>query len=131
MSDSAENATNEQVSFDSVRFSRSFFKKLDNIDGQMNKRRKTINGFNHYYKPPGWKEGDKVLTFSYNEKTGKYNKGYAYEQAFAETLKDVAKNIKDFVVELEVGRDNGNTWIIAFDLIHGHPACNAKGFGHG
>ena len=107
MSDSAENATNEQVSFDSVRFSRSFFKKLDNIDGQMNKRRKTINGFNHYYKPPGWKEGDKVLTFSYNEKTGKYNKGYAYEQAFAETLKDVAKNIKDFVVELEVAGEEG------------------------
>ncbi len=107
MSDSAENATNEQVSFDSVRFSRSFFKKLDNIDGQMNKRRKTINGFNHYYKPPGWKEGDKVLTFSYNEKTGKYNKGYAYEQAFAETLKDIAKNIKDFVVELEVAGEEG------------------------
>jgi predicted DNA-binding protein len=107
MSDSAENATNEQVSLDSVRFSRSFFKKLDNIDGQMNKRRKTINGFNHYYKPPGWKEGDKVLTFSYNEKTGKYNKGYAYEQAFAETLKDIAKNIKDFVVELEVAGEEG------------------------
>jgi len=111
MSDSAENATNEQVSFDSVRFSRTFKKKFKNIDSEMGKLKKPIKQgkkvFTHYYKPPGWKEGDKVLTFSYNEKTGKYNEGYAYEQAFAETLKEVGMNIKDFEVTLEVAGEEG------------------------
>jgi hypothetical protein len=117
MSDSAENATNEQVSFDSVRFHKTMKKKLSNIDTQMRKRRKTINGFNYYYKPPGWKEGDKVLTFSYNEKTGKYNFGYAYEQAFAETLKDVSKNIENFKVELEVAGEEGGPLNAVADAI--------------
>ena len=107
MSDSAENATNEQVSFDSVKFMKTFKKKLGNIDSQMLKRRKPINGFRHYYKPPNWKEGDEVLTFRYSEKTGKYNFGFAYEQAFAETMKDIAKNIKDFTVDLEVASELG------------------------
>ena len=117
MSDSAENATNEQVSFDSVRFGKTMKKTLGNIDTQMRKRRKTINGFNYYYKPPGWKEGDKVLTFSYNEKTGKYNFGYAYEQAFAETLKDISKNIENFKVELEVAGEEGGPLNAVADAI--------------
>ena len=117
MSDSAENAANEQESFDSVRFHKTMKKTMSNIDSQMRKRRKTINGFNYYYKPPGWKEGDKVLTFSYNEKTGKYNFGYAYEQAFAETLKDISKNIENFKVELEVAGEEGGPLNAVADAI--------------
>jgi len=107
MSDSAENATNEQVSFDSVKFMKTFKKKFNKIKGQMGKLKKPIDGFTHYYKPPGWKKGDKVLTFSYKEKTGKFNEGFAYEQAFAETLEEVGMNIKDFEVTLKVSGEEG------------------------
>jgi len=107
LSDTAENATNEQVSFDSVKFSKTFKKKFKNISSEMGKLKKPIDGFTHYYKPPGWKEGDKVLTFSYKEKTGKFNEGFAYEQAFAETLEEVGMNIKDFEVTLKVSGEEG------------------------
>ena len=107
LSDSAENATNEQVSFDSVKFSKTFNKKANNINAQMGRLKKPINGLTHYYKPPNWKEGDKVLTFSYNKKTGKWNKGFVYEQAFAETLQEISNNIEDFVVTLEVVGEEG------------------------
>jgi len=107
LSDTAENATNEQVSFDSVKFSKTFNKKFKNISSEMGKLKKPIDGFTHYYKPPGWKEGDKVLTFSYKEKTGKFNEGFAYEQAFAETLEEVGMNIKDFEVTLKVSGEEG------------------------
>ena len=111
MSDSAENATNEQVSFDSVKFMKTFKKKFGNISSEMGKLKKPIKQgkkvFTHYYKPPGWKKGDKVLTFSYKEKTGKFNEGFAYEQAFAETLEEVGMNIKDFEVTLKVSGEEG------------------------
>ena len=73
----------------------------------MGKLKKPINGLTHYYKPPNWKEGDKVLTFSYNKKTGKWNEGFVYEQAFAETLQEISNNIEDFVVTLEVVGEEG------------------------
>ncbi len=107
MSDSAQNAINEQVSFDHVKFSEVMYRKVGNINAQMGRLKKPINGLTHYYKPPNWKKGDKVLTFSYNIKTGKWNEGFVYEQAFAETLQEISSNIENFMVTLEVAGEEG------------------------
>ena len=105
MSDSAKNSTNEQVSFDFVRYSEIWEGKVNNINREMAKTKTAINGSTHYYKPPGWKKGDEVLTFRY--KNGKWNEGFMYEQAFAETLQEISVNIKNFEVLLQILTEAG------------------------
>jgi len=87
LSDTAENATNEQVSFDSVKFSNSFQGNVKRITNSRNSK--------GLYTAP---DGTKVKLIDL---------GRVFEQAFSETLQEVAKNIKGFVVDSLVSTEAG------------------------
>jgi len=94
MSDSAENATNEQVSFDSVRFSKTLRKRFDNINKSMEN-----DGF--YVSPTGVR-----MTFA-TKKNGKWDKGRVFEQAFIETFQTMSEQMEGLNVAVEVAGEEG------------------------
>ena len=87
LSDTAENATNEQVSFDSVKFSKTFNKNVKRITNNRNSK-------GLYIAPDGTEV--KLIDL-----------GRVFEQAFSETLQEVAKNIKGFIVDSLVSTEAG------------------------
>jgi len=87
LSDTAENATNEQVSFDHVKFSNSFKGNVKRITNSRNSKGIYITS-----------SGIKVKLIDL---------GRVFEQAFSETLQEVAKNIKGFVVDSLVSTEAG------------------------
>ena len=92
MSDSAQNAIDEQASFDYVKFSKSLKKNDDRINKAMEK-----NGF---YKAPN----GTILTFA-KRKDGTWDKGRVFEQAMNETLQEIVQNIKGISIESEVATE--------------------------
>jgi len=94
MSDSAENATNEQVSFDSVRFSKTLRKRFDSINQDMEN-----DGF--YMSPTGVR-----MTFA-TKKNGKWDKGRVFEQAFIETFQTMSEQMEGLNVAVEVAGEEG------------------------
>ena len=89
LSDSAENAINEQVSFDAVKFS-------EKVGANTNKINKQISAKGHYLF-----KGKKL----FNKKT---SQGFILEQAMAEAFFEISKNIKDFDVLLQVATEVGS-----------------------
>jgi hypothetical protein len=94
MSDSAENATNEQVSFDSVKFSKTLRKRFDSINKSMEN-----DGF--YTSPTGVR-----MTFA-TKKNGKWDKGRVFEQAFIETFQTMSEQMEGLNVAVEVAGEEG------------------------
>ena len=106
LSDSAENAANEQVSFDSVKFSRSLNKNDARINSDMETK-----GF---YKAP---DGT-TMTFA-KRKNGTWDKGRVFEQAMNETLQEVVKNIKGVSISGEVATEEGGRADIVIEYTDG------------
>jgi len=100
-SDSAENATNEQVSFDHVRFSRSVESNNLRINKQMEK-------YGQYKAPDG-----SIMTF-YKKANGTWNKGFVNEQATNETMQEVVKDFPGWQVDSEVAKETGGYADIVF-----------------
>ena len=106
LSDNAENATNEQVSFDSVKFSKSLNKNDARINRAMEK--------NGLYKAP---DGT-IMTFA-KRKNGTWDKGRVFEQAMNETLQEVVKNIKGVSISGEVATEEGGRADIVIEYTDG------------
>jgi len=100
-SDSAENATNEQVSFDHVRFSKSVESNNLRINKQMEK-------YGQYKAPDG-----SIMTF-YKKANGTWNKGFVNEQATNETMQEVVKDFPGWQVDSEVAKETGGYADIVF-----------------
>jgi len=106
MSDSAQNAINEQVSFDHVKFSA----KLNSNDLRINKSMERLG----YYKAPN----GKIMTFA-KRKDGKWDKGRVFEQALTETLQEISKNIKNVFIQSEVATEEGGRADIVIEYYDG------------
>ena len=106
MSDSAQNAINEQVSFDHVKFSA----KLNSNDLRINKSMERLG----YYKAPN----GETMTFA-KRKDGKWDKGRVFEQALTETLQEISKNIKNVFIQSEVATEEGGRADIVIEYYDG------------
>ena len=94
LSESSENAANEQTSFDSVKFSITNKSNYDRINRKMEK--------DGQYKAP---DGS-IMTF-YKKADGTWNKGFVFEQATNETMQGIVKRIKGYYVDSVVSTEKG------------------------
>ena len=101
MSDSAQNATDEQVSFDAVKFS-------EKVPANYNRINKKMEKFGQYKAPDG-----SIMTFA-KKKNGNWDHGRVFEQAYNEALQEILKPIKGFNVDSLVAKEKGGYADIVF-----------------
>ena len=106
MSDSAQNATDEQVSFDAVKFS-------EKVSANYNRINKKMESFGQYEAPDG-----SIMTFAM-KKNGNWDHGRAFEQAYNEALQEIVKPIKGFNIDSLVAKEKGGYADIVFTFPDG------------
>ena len=106
MSDSAQNAIDEQVSFDAVKFS-------EKVSANYNRINKKMEKFRQYEAPDG-----SVMTFAM-KKNGNWDHGRVFEQAYNEALQEILKPIEGFNVDSLVAKEKGGYADIVFTFPDG------------